>query len=78
MTTTVFGPEVAVIVDLDLHRRDREMRVAYSNKATTGSGTVQVIPQACFYDGGQLRDTSDAAALYVELGPSEVQVLVPE
>jgi glycosidase len=67
-----------VLVDLDLHRRDRDMRVAYSNKGTRGSGTVRVIPQAHFYDGGQLRATSDAAALYVELGPSEVQVLVPE
>jgi glycosidase len=67
-----------VLVDLDLHRRDRDMRVAHSNKGTTGSGTVQIIRQARFHGGGQLRATSDAAALYVELGPSEVQVLVPE
>lgn len=65
------------LVDLDLSRHARTMRIAWGNLGTTGESDVQLISQARFYDGDTLRDTAEAAAIPVELAPSEVQLLVP-
>jgi glycosidase len=66
----------AVLVDRDLNATPRQMRVAYSNRGHTGTGTVRHIPAAKFHRDGQLF-VGPAAALDVILAASEVQVLVP-
>ena len=66
----------AVIVDRDIHATPHQMRVAYSNRATTGSGTVRRIQNAKFHGNGQVTSAT-AAALDVILAPGEAQVLVP-
>lgn len=66
-----------ILADLDLNFSPRQMTVAYSNLKTTGTGEVQLIQQARFYDSGNLVGTGQAAALYVELQPMEVQILIP-
>jgi hypothetical protein len=52
------------------------MRVAYSNRGNTGTGTVRQLPAATFHRDGQVF-VGPAAALDVHLAASEVQVLVP-
>jgi glycosidase len=54
----------SVIVDRDLNPPSRPMRVAFSNKGTTGTGRVRAI-------------AGPGAALPVVLAGSEVQVIVP-
>ncbi len=66
----------AVLVDRDLNATPRQMRVAFSNRGTSGTGTVQQIAAARFYAGGAV-STGPAAALPVVLAPGEVQILAP-
>jgi glycosidase len=66
----------AVLVDRDLNATPRQMRVAYSNRGKTGTGTVRHLPAATFHRDGQVF-VGPAAALDVHLAASEVQVLVP-
>jgi glycosidase len=66
-----------VVVDLDLNQQPRKLEVVYSNFGRTGIDEVQLVPQALFYDGDRLRDVADTTALYVELEPMEIQILVP-
>ena len=67
-----------VLQEPDLHRRPRQMQVAYSNLGLAGSATVRVIYDARFFSGTQLTGTADASALPVELAPMEVKVWVPQ
>jgi len=78
VANTSFGEsfEGFVLVDLDLSRTSREMRVEYSNRGTTGTGEVRIIEQARFHENGEVR-TARAAALFVRLRSMETQVLVP-
>jgi glycosidase len=67
-----------VLVDLDLNETPQTYRVAFSNKATDGTGTVAVTSNAVFWsDAGQPGAPARAASLFVALGPGEVQILVP-
>lgn len=66
-----------VVQDVDLNRRPRRLTVAYSNLGTTGSGEVQPVAAARFHHEGRV-DVAEAAAVFVSLAPSEVQVLVPK
>jgi hypothetical protein len=66
-----------ILVDRDLNATPRQMTVAYSNLGKQGTGKVQIIEQARFYEAGNLVGTGKAAALYVELAPIEIQILVP-
>ncbi len=66
----------AVLVDRDLNATPRQMRVAYSNRGNTGTGTVRQLPAATFHRDGQVF-VGPAAVLDVHLAASEVQVLVP-
>ena len=73
------GPEQfsgAVLVDRDINATPRRMEVAYSNRDTSGSGTVRHIGAARFHRDGRVF-VGPAAALDVVLQASEVQVLVP-
>jgi glycosidase len=67
-----------VLVDLDLNRMPRNMKVAYSNRGKTGTRMVQIIQQARFFDSGTVIGVGTTAALPVELDPMEIQILVPE
>jgi glycosidase len=67
----------AVIVDRDLNSVPRQMRVAYSNRGTSGAGTVRRVANARFYRDGQI-SAGPSAALDVVLAPREIQVLVPQ
>jgi len=64
------------VMDVDINRAQPAMTVAYSNFNTSGSGVVQIIPNANFYDGSQVT-SGQTAALYVKLAPMEVQILTP-
>jgi glycosidase len=67
-----------VLVDYDLNRETRKMKIAYSNMNKSGSVQSEKIPGAVFYDdGGNISGKGEAASIAVELGPMEVQVLVP-
>jgi glycosidase len=66
-----------VVVDSDLSRQARAMRVAYSNLDTAGTGTVQLLPQARFHKDDGSISAAPTAALLVILAPMEIQVLVP-
>jgi hypothetical protein len=67
-----------VLVDLDLNEAPQTYRVAFSNKSTTGTGTVALAANARFWsDDGQPSAPARAASLFVELGPGEVQILTP-
>jgi glycosidase len=66
----------AVLVDRDINASPRQMRVAYSNLGTTGTGTARHIPNARFYRDGQA-SLGAATALDVVLAPREVQVIAP-
>jgi glycosidase len=67
-----------VLQDPDLNRQPRNMTVAFSNLDTQGTGQVQLIPQARFFSGDALTGTAEAAALFVGLEPTEVQILFPQ
>ena len=66
-----------ILMDIDINRSKPSMTVAYSNMGTTGTGTVQLITAANFYDGATITGSGDTAALFVRLAPMEVQVLTP-
>lgn len=66
-----------VLIDVDLCRSGREMRIAYSNKANAGKQNTTV-KQAKFYDAnGQITGSGEIGSLPVQLAPWEVQVLAP-
>jgi glycosidase len=67
-----------VLLDPDLNRDPRHMRVAYSNLGASGAATVRVISDARFFKGDEPVGAGSATALYVELAPLEVKVWVPE
>ena len=52
------------------------MKVAYSNRGSTGTGQVRVIGNARFFRNGQI-STGTAAIINVILNSGEVQVLIP-
>lgn len=66
----------SVIVDRDINATPRQMRVAFSNRASTGTGTVQRIAAARFFSADGV-SSGPAAALPIVLGASEVQILTP-
>jgi glycosidase len=65
----------AVVLDRDVNPVGRRLKVAYSNRDTTGSGVVRHIDARFHQDGATT--TGRCATLDVVLEPSEVQVLVP-
>jgi len=67
----------SVILDLDLNRSPRNMRVAYSNLGTTGTEAVRIINSARIFDGANPVSTSRVASLQVNLEAMELQILVP-
>jgi glycosidase len=67
----------AVVLDRDLNPAGRQMRVAYSNLSTSGTGKVRRIQDAQFHVGGRV-STGACALLDVILAAGEVQVIVPE
>ncbi|HEY2900296.1 MAG TPA: alpha-amylase family glycosyl hydrolase [Polyangia bacterium] len=68
-----------VAVDLDLNRTPQTYRVAFSNRGTSGAGTVALISSAVFWDDhDQPATPGSAAALFVALAPGEIQILAPE
>ena len=66
----------SVIVDRDLHPSGRQMRVAFSNLNTAGTGVVQQIGAARFFRPGGV-SIEPATGLPVSLAPSEIQILAP-
>jgi len=66
-----------ILVDPDLSRATTSRKVRYSNLRTTGTGTVEVVPQARFFKEDGRVETSEAARPFVILAPMEIQVLVP-
>jgi glycosidase len=66
-----------VLVDPDLSRVTTSRKVGYSNLRTSGTGTVDVVPQARFFKEDGRVETAEAARLFVILGPMEIQVLIP-
>jgi glycosidase len=66
----------AVILDRDIHATPGRMRVAYSNRGTSGTGAVRQIHSAKFHRDGQV-STGPAAALDLVIAGREVQVFVP-
>lgn len=66
-----------VLQDAVLNATPRAMSIAFSNRASTGSAPIRLIPDARFYTGDQLTGSGPAAGVAVSLAPMEVQVLVP-
>jgi glycosidase len=67
-----------VLVDLDLNESPQTYGVAFSNRGTAGTGTVQVRNDAVFWnDANQPSAPARAAALFVVLAPGEIQILTP-
>ena len=66
----------SVIVDRDINATPRQMRVAFSNRGNTGTGTVQQIAAARFFHPDGV-STGAATALPIVLSRSEVQILTP-
>jgi glycosidase len=66
------------VMDIDINRSKPTLTVGYSNIGTGGSGTVQVIAGANFYEGGALVGSGETAAFYVKLAPMEIQIIIPE
>jgi glycosidase len=64
----------SVVVDRDLNPKPRPMKVAFSSRGTTGSGTVQQLGAARFF-GPCGVSSGPTAALPVVLKKSEVQIL---
>ncbi len=65
-----------MLIDLDLSRVDRTMKILYSNKGTVGSQTSG-IAQANFYSAGRGPAAGQVASVPVSLAPWEVQILAP-
>ena len=66
----------SVIVDRDLNATPRRMQVAFSNRGSSGTGTVRQIANVRFFSPGGV-STGPAAALPVVLAVNEVQILTP-
>ena len=64
-----------VVVDRDLNPAARRFDVAYSNRGTTGSGTVRWIDARFHRDGAV--SLGPAAVIDLVLDASEAQVLAP-
>ncbi len=62
-----------VLVDPDLNRQPRHVSVCFSNRGTTGGGTVTHIPDARVF--GATTWAGAVAAVFVDLAPMEAQVL---
>ncbi len=81
-TNTTLSFSGSVLLDIDLNRSPKNMKVAYSNVNTEHLPVipqpVKIIEQANIYEDGQLVDTAEVAALPVNLAAMEVQILVPE
>jgi glycosidase len=65
-----------VLVDVDLSRIGRTMKIAYSNKGTAGSQTTSIAAGTIFPTGGAPVPTQ-IASLPVSLRAWEVQILTP-
>jgi glycosidase len=65
-----------VIVDRDLNSSPRTMQIVFSNLGTTGTGPVQQLGSARFFNEGGV-SIGAAAALPVNLKKSEVQIISP-
>lgn len=76
-TSTTSPFEGFIVMDLDINWSTPAMTVAYSNLNTPGTGSVQIIENANFYNGPTLTGSGDTAALFVKLAPMEVQILTP-
>jgi glycosidase len=67
-----------VVVDGDLNQRPQTYTVAFSNKGTTGAGSVQILNGAVFWDEtGRAGAPARSAAIFVVLAPGEIQILTP-
>ncbi len=66
-----------VVLDMDLSRGGRLMRVAFSNQLTARTTQARVLPDARFYKDGVEIGRSKTAALDVSVSPREVQIWVP-
>lgn len=67
----------AAVLDSDLSRRARRMRIAFSNQLTGAERQVRMIPGARFYRDGVEVGQSETAALDISVNPGEVQIWVP-
>jgi glycosidase len=67
-----------VLVDRHINKNGRTLSVAYSNLNNSGSGQVQARDNARFWQNGQMTGSGDAAAVFVQLAPMEVQILIGE
>jgi hypothetical protein len=72
-------PNGAVLVDLDLNRNGRQMRMAYSNCGTALAAAVAVSigPGRVYQDDGTVKSAAELASLPVSLDAMEVQIFVP-
>ena len=66
----------SVLVDIDINRANRTMKIAYSNKHKTGTQTTG-IAQGTVYSAGSSPVSIPVASLPVYLDPWEVQILTP-
>ena len=66
----------SVLVDIDINRKNRNMKIVYSNKQKTGSQTTG-IARGTIYAAGSSPDSVQIASLPVSLDPWEVQILAP-
>jgi 1,4-alpha-glucan branching enzyme len=64
-----------VVTDFNLSQRQKNVSVRYSNKGTTGNGSIEILPECNFYDGNTYKGSGKAAVLFVSLQPMEVQIL---
>ena len=65
-----------VLVDIDLSRMSRTMKIAYSNKGTVGTQTTSIAP-GTLYAAGHPPVAMQVASLPVSLAAWEVQILTP-
>jgi hypothetical protein len=67
-----------ILVDRHINKQGRKLSVAYSNLDNSGAGEVQSKDGARFWENGRMTGSSDAAAIFVQLAPMEVQLLLPD
>lgn len=63
----------AVLVDRDINATPRQLRLAYSNRGTTGTAAVRHVAAARYHRGGAA-DSGPAAVLDITLQAHEVQI----
>lgn len=66
----------SVLVDIDINRTGRAMRIAYSNKQKSGTQTTGIAP-GTIYSSGSAPVATQVASLPLSLDPWEVQILAP-